>query len=278
MSQGTSSRILAILAVAIVALAGLGLLLALMGREPGAPTSVIPTPPDDPVVANVVFDQSSRSIRYSFWQETVLLDYVMSELVGQPVPTPDKTLQRLINEELVLLAVPPEQTPAAMEIETRIDALEQAWGVDDAVVVAALEQVGLTRAAFERSVGRLLRVQASLDILRGQGKDITSWLKEQRTSAEIRIFEDVAAPALPVAQAPVATGVTSPISTPVVETLVPSPTPVPATEIPPLTPALAIPEVAPDFTLERARGGSFTLTEQLTQGPVVLTFFQRGGG
>jgi peroxiredoxin len=41
---------------------------------------------------------------------------------------------------------------------------------------------------------------------------------------------------------------------------------------------LAVPEVAPDFTLERSGGGSLTLSEQLAQGPVVLVFFQRGGG
>ena len=38
------------------------------------------------------------------------------------------------------------------------------------------------------------------------------------------------------------------------------------------------PEVAPDFTLQGARGIELTLSEQLAQGPVVLAFFRRGGG
>jgi peroxiredoxin len=38
-----------------------------------------------------------------------------------------------------------------------------------------------------------------------------------------------------------------------------------------------VPETAPDFTLDRADGGSFTLQEQLEEGPVVLVFFERCG-
>ncbi|NIV34433.1 MAG: redoxin domain-containing protein [Anaerolineae bacterium] len=43
------------------------------------------------------------------------------------------------------------------------------------------------------------------------------------------------------------------------------------------TPVLAIPKIAPDFTLERAGGGELKLSDQLAQGPVVLVFFQRCG-
>ncbi len=39
-----------------------------------------------------------------------------------------------------------------------------------------------------------------------------------------------------------------------------------------------VPELAPDFTLEQASGGTFTLTEQLASGPVALAFMQSGGG
>lgn len=35
--------------------------------------------------------------------------------------------------------------------------------------------------------------------------------------------------------------------------------------------------VAPDFSLERATGGTFSLSQQWSQGPVALVFFQRCG-
>jgi hypothetical protein len=79
-------------------------------------------------------------------------------------------------------------------------------------------------------------------------------------------FESPIVPYIPIAQSPLATVATSPI-----------PTPVPATATPPPTPNLAVPDVALDFTLERAGGGTLALAEQLAQGPVVLVFFQRGG-
>jgi hypothetical protein len=281
MNQRISPRVWAVLGVGIAVVAGLGLLLAFLGREPGEPspmiTPTIPTSSDDVAVAGI----DGRPIPQSFWMEAVLLDQVMSGLSGQPAPAPDETLQRLINEELVLNGSQPEQEPTAEQIETRITALEQAWGVDDAAVVTALERVGLTRAAFERAVGRLLAVQAGMEALESQGHDTTAWLEEQRARTEIVIHEevkDVSVPYAPVAQSPTATPGTSPIPTPTAATSVLSPIPTPATEMFSPTPALAIPEVAPDFTLERSGGGSLTLSEQLAQGPVVLVFFQRGGG
>ncbi|MCK4472083.1 MAG: hypothetical protein KAW49_09895 [Anaerolineae bacterium] len=278
MNQRVISRLWAVLGIGVAVLAGLGLLLAFLGREPSAPAPTItpttPTPSEDPVVASV----DGRPIRYSFWMETILLDQVMSGLAGQPAPTPDDTLQRLINEELALQAFPPEQEPTVDQVEARIAALEQTWGVDDAAVVTALVEAGLDRAAFERATRRLLAMQASLEALQSRGHDTKSWLEEQRASAEIVLteeFENVTAPVLPSARSPIATLVTSPLSVPTIESPIASPTPAPAPETP--TPALALPEVAPDFTLERAGGGTLTLAEQLAQRPVVLVFFQRCG-
>jgi hypothetical protein len=281
MNQRISPRVWAVLGVGIAVVAGLGLLLAFLGREPGEPspmiTPAISTPSDDPVVASI----DGRPIQHSFWMEAVLLDQVMSGLSGQPAPAPDETLQRLINEELVLNGSPPGQEPTAQQVEARITALEQAWGVDDDAVVTALERVGLTRAAFERAVGRLLAVQAGMEALESQGHDTTAWLEEQRARTEIVIHEElknVPVPSIPVAQSPIETPPTSPLPVPTTESPVPSPAPVPATETPSPTPALAIPEIGADFTLARSGGGSLTLSEQLAQGPVVLVFFQRGGG
>ena len=278
MKQRVISRLWAVLGLSVAVLAGLGLLLVFLGREPSAPAPTIPpatpTPPEDPVVVSV----DGRPIKYSFWMETILLDQVMSGLAGQPAPTPDETLQRVLNEELALQAFPPAQELTVGQVEARIAALEQTWGLDDAAVVTALMEAGLDRAAFERATRRLLAVQASLEALQSRGHDTKSWLEEQRTSAEIVLneeFENMAAPVLPSAQSPIATLVRSPLSVPAIESPIASPTPAPAPETP--TPALVLPEVAPDFPLERAGGGTLTLAEQLAQGPVVLVFFQRCG-
>jgi hypothetical protein len=283
MNHRISPRIWALLGVGIAVVIGIGLLLAFLGREPGEPSPMI-TPaarpaPDDPVVASV----DGRPIHQSVWMEAVLLDQVMSGLAGQPAPSSDETLNRLIDQELVLEGFPPEQEPTAGQIEAQITALEHTWDVDDDAVVTALEQTGLTRTQFERAVGRLLTVQAGLEALENQGHEPTDWLEAQRASADIVINEellDIAVPYVPVAQSPVATPEPSPLPTPK-PTAAPSilsPLPVPATAAPSPAPVVAIPEIAPDFTLEQSGGGIFILSEQLAQGPVVLVFFQRGGG
>jgi hypothetical protein len=278
MNQANLFRVWAVLGAVIAVVVGLGLLLAFVGRGPGpsapaiTPTPITPT--DDSAVARV----DGRAIQYSFWVEAVLLDQIMSGLAGQRAPTPGETLQRLINEELVLAAFPPEEEPTVGQVEAQIITLEQAWGVEDAAVMAALAEVDLTRVEFERAVGRLLQVQASLEILQSQGLDLTTWLEEHRASAEIEIFEDIAKSFSPTLQSPLAVSAASPMPTPTVQTPEPSPTPVPSTETPQPTPELAVPEIAPDFTLPRASGCALTLTEQLAQGPVALVFFQKGGG
>ncbi|HEY73541.1 MAG: hypothetical protein DRJ03_17985 [Chloroflexi bacterium] len=275
MNKAISTRIWAIAGVGMAVVAGLGLLLAFLGRGPTKPSSAIPPPsqPDDPIVASV----DGSAISQLSWQEAVLLDQVLSGLAGQSAPTPDETLQRLINEELVLQATS-EQEPTAEQVETQIAALQQAWGVGEDAVTVALERVGLTHAAFEQAIGRLLKAQAGLSSLENQGHDTAAWLEKQRASADIQIFESAAVLPVPTTQSsPIPTSVPSPLPTPAAETPAATPTFVLATALPLPAPPLADLEFAPDFTLERAGGGVLTLTEQLAQGPVVLVFFQKCG-
>lgn len=251
-----SSRIWAVLGVSFVVVVGLAVLLKFLARGPGdlAPMiTPLPAPQsDEPVVASV----NGNFIPYSEWVEAALLDQVLSGLAGKQAPTLDETLERLVNEELVLQAIPPQQQPASEQIEAQIASLEQNWGVDDQAVVAALTGSGLTRAAFERQIGRLLSVQAGQDALRGQGYDTDDWIAKQRAKAEIIIYRNVAVLPPPVTQSPIPTQ--------------PAPSPLPS-------PTVALAQMAPDFTLERAGGGALTLTEQLAQGPAVLVFFQKCG-
>lgn len=65
-----------------------------------------------------------------------------------------------------------------------------------------------------------------------------------------------------------------------IATSVPSPVPTASagrTSLLPTSPPVETLKVAPDFTLEQADGGAFTLSDQLAQGPVVLVFFQKCG-
>ncbi len=285
MDQETTPRLWITFGIGLVAVLGLALLLVFLGRGPSAPIpTAAPTraveADENPIVASV----NGRPIRYVAWFKAVLIDQVLSGLAGQPIPTSDDTLQRLINEELVVGAFPSDQTATAEQIEERIALMENAWGVSDEAVVAALENAGLIRGDLERAIERLLAVQASLEVLRGQGYEAETWLEEQRASAEIVIepaFEGAEVPHVPVAQSPLQSPLAQPDASPVatptpiyaVATAVsaPTPSPAPAADQPPI-------EVAPDFTLERAGGGDrFTLSEQLAQGPVVLVFFQKCG-
>ena len=282
--QNNISRMAAVIVVGLVAIVGLGLLLTLLGRGPGAPSlAVEPTAPhpDDQPVATV----NKHDIYYSEWVEASLLDQVMSRLSGQTPPTPDETLQRLINESLVLAAFPPSAHPDDEAIAARIAALEQSWGADDATVQAALEQVGLTYGSLERAVGRLLEVQAALEEMESQGYDSTAWLEEQRSTARVEIEDDLVNATVPriIAQAQQAAAGTAPAPEPSAPpTQKPQPTPSPKPTTAPTTAPTAASEavtltVAPDFSLPQAGGGTFTLTEQLKQGPVVLVFFQKCG-
>jgi hypothetical protein len=268
MEQRIPPRIWSLLGVGAAALVGLALLLIALNWPTSTPTprihSEIPTPAENPIAVSV----NGYPIRRDFWDESFLLDQVLSELAGQPVPTPEETLQRLVNEELVLRTVTGGAVPTTQQVEAQIAALQETWNVEGAAVVAALERAGLSRVVFERMVWRLLAVQAALDTLQAQGHDVNTWLEQQRTTAEIVISAgiELPSPAQPHAVVPPPTQTPPSIS--------------PPTPIPTMASSLSAPtgpEQAVDFSLRRADGSVFTLTEQLTHGPVVLVFFQRCG-
>ncbi len=236
----------------LVATGGVALLLlvvviGLLGREPVLLSPPVPSPTPtwaDPPVAIV----DGQPIGLNFWAEAVLLDRAMSRLAGIPAPAPQETLDRLINEVLVLRAAP-QSSPGREEVEARIAALEAAWGATDEQVAATLGEFGLDRAALERAVARLMMVQQAQTALESQGTPIQDWLTRQRSRARIVTYPERMR----------------------VSFVIPTPT---ASPTPPPTPESV---QAPDFTLERAGGGTLTLSEQMARGAVVLIFFQRCG-
>jgi hypothetical protein len=304
MNGKSTFRFWALLVVGIAVLAGIGLLLSLLaqGAEQPAPT-ITPTPTSSqpaatltaspppqftqepastdvsplatPAAASVVASVNGRPISHAFWTEAVLLDQAMNQLAGQPTSHPDETLERLINEELVLEAFPPAQMPSTEQVEQQIAQLEGVLGISDADIATALENVGLTRAALERTVERVLVIQQGLQALQSQGHETAEWLGEQRANADITIDQRSLNPNLsdiPVAQSQ------SPLATPPSSASeVQLSTPTPETTDESSSPDPAMLQVAPDFTLPQVSGGEFTLSEQLARGPVVLVFFQRCG-
>lgn len=227
-----------------IALLMLFLVIGMLSREvtPVAPPVPSATPsPADPPVALV----EGQPIGRNFWAEAVLLDWAMSRLAGVPAPSPEETLERLINEVLVLRAAPPQPMPGRDEIEAQIAGLEQTWGVSDEQVTAALGQAGLGRDSLERAVARLLMVQRAQAALEAQGTPISEWLSQERARARVVIYRE---------QMRVSFRFPTPAVTPTSEWA-----------------------QAPDFTLERAGGGTLTLSDLMRQGPVVLVFFQRCG-
>ncbi len=232
------------LATGGIALLMLLLVIGMLSREASRMAPPVPsaTPsPADPPVALV----EGQPIGRNFWAEAVLLDWAMSRLAGVPAPSPEGTLERLINEVLVLRAAPPQPAPGRDEVEAQIAALEQTWGVSDEQVTAALSEVGLGRDSLEQAVARFLMVQRAQTALESAGTPIQEWLARERSRARVVIYREQMR----------------------VSFRFPTPT------IPPT------PEVtqAPDFTLDRAGGGSLTLSDLMKRGPVVLVFFQRCG-
>ncbi len=276
MESTPAPRLWALIGVSLLVILGLALLFITLGYSPNfsVPSSSSVASPLPTSVGNanpIVASVNGYPIYHDFWMEAYRLDQVLSRFSGQVPPTAEETLQRLVNEELVLRLVAGGTTPTTEDVRARIAALEQEWGVDSETVEAALRQAGLSQQVFERTVWRLLSVQAAVDILRGQGEDLDEWLTQQHATADIVISPSTSSladlpPDLPPALPP-------PTLTAVPVTPVASAGE--QTSVPPPTSTVLIQAV--DFTLRRAGGGVLTLTEQLSRGPVALVFFQRCG-
>lgn len=212
-----------------------------------------PAPTTEPLAASV----NGYTVTQSYMDQTARLNQVLGELSGASVLDAEDTLQRWIRSELILQGAQDVVEPSAEEVEGFITSLERSWGVSDERMVQELQEAGLDRAFLEDTIARLLTVEASVQSLQDEGHSLAEWLSEQEQAAEIMVFEEAISAEDAEAE-------------PTPEERVESKTPTPRAQS-------VVPDVAPDFTLSRAGGGSFNLADQLQQGPVALVFFEKCG-
>jgi peroxiredoxin len=280
-NKRTQSLVL-ILVIALAALAGLLLLMGWLASPdtPAAdhtsmaqPAAEADTEPAEPVASapnteDIVATVNETDISRQTWQQATQLDAVMSNLARQPVPTAEETLDRLVNEVLVLDAVPDVVEPAAAEVSARIETLTAAWNVSDQALSSALGDASISQDDLNGRVAQLLKVEAALGQLAAQEVNVNAWLAEARASAEIGVYRSLAnldsEPAEPQ---------------PVAQPAVPQPDPPvaaePETEVapPPDVPVGPNPNnAAPDFSLPLLDGGTVNLS-QLRGKPTVINFW-----
>ena len=255
--------IVIILIIALAAIIGLILLMkslaisttaALPSQVQFEPTATPTSTPADEVVATV----NGYTISKETWNKTTRLDAVMNELTGQPLPTAEETLDRLVNEIIVLEAITTTgkpTPPSTADIETRVLALEQNWGVTDEALMAALQRGGLTRDDLNMRVGRLIQVEAALNQLTTQYSDLDAWLNQARASAEIGLYY------------PLATARPAPNQPPIEET--PASVSAPPPDMP-VSPYQG--NAAPDFALAQLNGDPITLSS-LRGRPTLVNFW-----
>ncbi|MDM8528814.1 redoxin domain-containing protein [Anaerolineales bacterium HSG24] len=212
-------------------------------KTPPEPT---PRPPvdDTPPIATV----NDHVVTELTWNKATQLDAVMSGLAGQSVPSAEETLDRLVNEILVLDAVEalPSFDPA--DVESKLSTLMTNWQVSDDALIQSLNQAGLTRSDLDERLERLLQVEAAYIQLQAEQSDFKNWLVTSRQQAEIGLYNSLNIPEM---------------ITEIVEARSPQPSPPPEPTLiplPDLPVGFNVDNLAPDFTLPTLNGETITLS------------------
>jgi hypothetical protein len=243
------------LGVAVVAL-----LLLFRGLSSPLPTPAPPTSTPDPV-QQIVAHVEEEGITFADWAVAYYLDALMSRLSEQPIPTASETLDRLVNDALILAAAAEEGIAVSeADVAARTVRLEAAWGLTDEQVADELAAIGLTREIWLDAVAHLLTVERYLDEmvwadLPAEEKEIAldEWLQARRAQASVKIDTRGLEPALPTpAPVPSATPLAvSPSATPTASPL-PTFTATPVAVSPLIAPVqvspLPTPELGPSAT------------------------------
>jgi len=171
------------------------------------------TPPPTPAPPSLTPDRSQeviarvgeRHITMAEWAVAYRLDVLMSRLSGQPFPPAGDTLDRLVNDTLILGAAAGEGiAPGEADIEARIVLLEASWKLTDEQVAAELAAIGLTREMWVQTIARLLTVERYLAEVvwadvpsEGQDKALAAWLEARRAQVGVEIDTHGLQPSLP---------------------------------------------------------------------------------
>ncbi|GIV85594.1 MAG: hypothetical protein KatS3mg052_2601 [Candidatus Roseilinea sp.] len=211
------------------------------------------------------------------WQRALARDRAMSALAGQSAPTPEASLQRLVNERLVL-----REARAAGLAATPGSGYPRACARCCAAGIRMRHRLtlpwrgkGCRRGDALDAIRRLLVVEAYLARL-GSEADAQQWMAERRRRAKVGLYASFSAPPTPsvlVAALP------TPPATPLVlasagqATASPTPALAPQPVVDERAPAMAPPEnPAPDFTLLDLDGQPVRLSQFRGQ-VVVLNFW-----
>jgi peroxiredoxin len=156
-------------------------------RETARSTAVSPTPLAAGDTAATI---DGIPISYPDWQIATRLDATMSRLTGQPIPSAEETLDRLVNETLLLRGADLESASVApLEIQDRIAGLQTAWGLSADQISAALQAADLTDRSLEERVARLILVERAIQTLSAQQPDLEAWLAQARQSAQVSLLQ-----------------------------------------------------------------------------------------
>lgn len=295
-----SSRINRLLVLlAPLGFAVVALLLLLEGLSAPPPTPAPPTPTSDPA-QEIVVRVGERRITFADWAVAFYLDALMSRLSGQPVPAAGETLDRLVNDALILTAAEEGIAVGETDVKARISQLETAWGLTDEQVTAELAAMGLTREIWAEAIARLLTVERYLvEVVwagvpaEGQADALATWLHTHRDRSGTKIDTHGLQPSLPEPMpVPTATAVAvSPLATPSpTSSLTPIPTatstfvlvsPLPTPTASPLamfrSESPLVGQPAPDFALSDANGQPVGLSDYRDRRKVVIVFFRTTG-
>lgn len=272
-----------VLGVVLVALLGVGGLLLVLGQMATGKDQDLATPwkiagavtttavgdgrvvDDNPVPATVENQGSEPSastaaavairvdgveISHAEVEWATAVDGVMNSLAGQPVPSQVETLNRYVNDVLLLKEAGLQDAEVGVDEATqRLEQLRSSMGFTQDQVAQALEAGGVTQDDLVRRLGHLMLVERAIRDLGKLHPDLDAWLSQERAGADIWVNEEYTS-----ASSPAEVVTESPESA------------TPATQI-------EVGQPAPDFSLIDAQGATISLSDFRDLSKVVLVFY-----